>query len=157
MDVLCATEFQRFNRSIYLTGKLMSVPGPQYFKAARSYALAAASSSSYAPVGRYNWISQAKRKSTSISKFKEMNRTKLVTYPSILETRAKPAIQWTISNKISISLHSTHVLISERARERVKNIERKADRDLAFPSYSDSGSMCFYPKGELHIDQSIYA
>lgn len=33
----------------YLTGKLMSVPGPQYFKAARSYALAAASSSSYAP------------------------------------------------------------------------------------------------------------
>lgn len=36
--------------SDYLTGKLMSVPGPQYFKAARSYALAAASSSSYAPV-----------------------------------------------------------------------------------------------------------
>lgn len=35
--------------SDYLTGKLMSVPGPQYFKAARSYALAAASSSSYAP------------------------------------------------------------------------------------------------------------
>ena len=33
------------------TGKLMSVPGPQYFKAARSYALAAASSSSYAPIG----------------------------------------------------------------------------------------------------------
>lgn len=33
-----------------LTGKFISVPGPQYFKAARSYALAAASSSSYAPV-----------------------------------------------------------------------------------------------------------
>ena len=38
------------NRTEYLTGKLMRVPGPQYFKAARSYALAAASSSSYAPV-----------------------------------------------------------------------------------------------------------
>ena len=37
-------------RKCDLTGKLMIVPGPQYFKAARSYALAAASSSSYAPV-----------------------------------------------------------------------------------------------------------
>lgn len=36
---------------LFLTGKFMSVPGPQYFKAARSYALAAASSSSYAPTG----------------------------------------------------------------------------------------------------------
>lgn len=35
---------------IFLTGKLMRVPAPQYFRAARSYALAAASSSSYAPI-----------------------------------------------------------------------------------------------------------
>lgn len=34
---------------IKLTGKLIRVPAPQYFKAARSQALAAASSSSYAP------------------------------------------------------------------------------------------------------------
>lgn len=44
----------------------MSVPGPQYFKAARSYALAAASSSSYAPVisvlrnAKYNDVKEAR-------------------------------------------------------------------------------------------------
>ena len=32
-----------------------------------------------------------------------------------------------------------------------------ADMDLVFPSCSDFGSRCFYPKGELHNDQSIYA
>lgn len=40
---------------------------------------------------------------------------------------------------------------------RVKIVWVDKESDLVFPSYSDSGSRYFYPKGELHNDLSIYA
>lgn len=42
-------------------------------------------------------------------------------------------------------------------RESIFEGSRYKERDLAFPSCSDFGSRYFYPKGELHNGQSIYA
>lgn len=62
----------------YLTGKLMRVPGPQYFKAARSYALAAASSSSYAPVNNVlSLLIDAKYHNWTRNSYERRNKTEL--------------------------------------------------------------------------------
>lgn len=48
--IIATTQSRGWARVCERTLKLMTVPGPQYLSAARSYARAAASSSSYAPV-----------------------------------------------------------------------------------------------------------
>lgn len=46
---------------------------------------------------------------------------------------------------------------TDKPMGKLLDIPVEGERDLVFPSYSDSGSRYFCPKGEPHNDQSIYA
>lgn len=46
---------------------------------------------------------------------------------------------------------------TDKPMGKMLDIHEEGERDLVFPSYSDSGSRYFCPKGEPHNDQSIYA
>lgn len=46
---------------------------------------------------------------------------------------------------------------TDKTMGKLLDIPVEGERDLVFPSYSDSGSRYFCPKGEPHNDQSIYA